>query len=117
VTNFTEAETRQRHIDSELAAAGCAGNNLPQVEEFALGTAEIVREATSRYGETRGIVDYVLVGTEGKPLAVVEARCTSRDPLVGKRQASDYADQILAKFGIAPFIFLTNGQEILFWNR
>src|SRR4030095_13900459 len=32
-------------------------------------------------------------------------------------QAADYADQILAKFGVAPFIFLTNGQEILFWDR
>ena len=70
MTNFTEAETRQRYIDSELAAAGWAGNNLSLVEEFALGSAEIVREDSSMYGEKRGFVDYVLVGKDGKPLAV-----------------------------------------------
>lgn len=32
-------------------------------------------------------------------------------------QAADYADAIKAKFGQDPFIFLTNGKEIQFWDR
>ena len=58
-----------------------------------------------------------MLGSDGKPLAVVEAKRTSRDELAGKRQAADYADAIKAKFGDDPFIFLTNGKEIQFWDR
>lgn len=114
---LTEAQTRQRYIDSQLAKAGWSNENYSVLEEFELEAASFVREGTPEYGEKQGFVDYVLLGKDGKPLAVVEAKRTSRDPIVGKRQAADYADQIQRKFGIAPFIFLTNGQEVLFWDR
>nr|WP_305891759.1 DEAD/DEAH box helicase family protein [Methylomonas sp. WSC-6] len=68
------------------------------------------------YGKDQ-FADYVLLGSDGKPLAVVEAKRTSRDELAGKRQAADYAEAIKAKTGIDPFIFLTNGKEIQFWDR
>lgn len=75
-----------------------------------------VAEPESDY-HSEQFADYVLLGSDNKPLAVVEAKRTSRDELAGKRQAADYADAIKAKFGHDPFIFLTNGKEIQFWDR
>lgn len=111
---LTEAQTRQRHIDRQLAEAGWGCDERTILEEFELGTKE---GGTPEYGEQHGFADYVLLGKDGKPLAVVEAKRTSRDSLAGKRQAADYADQIQRKFGVDPFIFLSNGQEIWFWDR
>lgn len=51
---------------------------------------------------------------DGKPLAIIEAKRTSRDSLAGQRQASDYSDRIREIYGVEPFIFLTNGREIWF---
>ena len=111
---LTEAQTRQRYIDAQLAKAGWGLDERSVLQEFALGLQE---DGSHAHGDTRGFVDYVLVGAHDRPLAVVEAKRTSRDPLAGKRQAADYADRIARKFGIDPFVFLANGQEILFWDR
>jgi type I restriction enzyme R subunit len=48
---------------------------------------------------------------------VVEAKRSSRSPIEGERQASDYADRIRETHGVDPFIFLANGNEIWFWHR
>jgi type I restriction enzyme R subunit len=53
----------------------------------------------------------------GSPIAIVEAKRTSRDPVVGQQQAEMYADDIKNQTGKDVFIFLTNGYEIWFWNR
>lgn len=107
-----ESVTRSSLIDQQLARAGWSKSRRTLIEEVLLQTAE----PDGAYGNGQ-FADYVLLGTDGKPLAVVEAKRTSRDELSGKRQASDYADAIKAKFGITPFIFLTNGKEIQFWDR
>ncbi|QXI58517.1 DEAD/DEAH box helicase family protein [Pseudomonas sp. OE 28.3] len=107
-----EAQTRAQVIDSQLAHAGWSVSRRTLVEEFLLKTAEPV----GNYGNEQ-FADYVLLGSDGNPIAVVEAKRSSRDELAGKRQAADYADSINAKFGNDPFIFLTNGKEILFWDR
>jgi len=107
-----EAQTRTEVIDSQLAHAGWSRNRRTLVEEFLLRTAE----SAGAYGNEQ-FADYVLLGSDGKPIAVVEAKRSSRDELAGKRQAADYADAIKAKFGGDPFIFLTNGKEIQFWDR
>jgi type I restriction enzyme R subunit len=111
---ITEVQTRQRHIDRQLAEVGWGSDERAILEEYELGTKE---DGAPEYGEKHGFADYVLLGKDGKPLAVIEAKRTSRDSLAGKRQAADYADQIKRKFGTDPFIFLTNGQEIWFWDR
>lgn len=108
----SEAATRIELIDSQLAHAGWSKNRLTLVEEFILKAAEPV----GSYGNEQ-FADYVLLGSDGKPIAVVEAKRSSRDELAGKRQAADYADAIKAKFVNDPFIFLTNGKEIQFWDR
>lgn len=75
-----------------------------------------VADNVGEYGRNQ-FVDYVLLDSDGVPIALVEAKRTSRDALAGKRQAADYADQIKRRFGVDPFIFLTNGTEIWFWDR
>ncbi len=67
--------------------------------------------------ESDGFADYILLDQHGKPLAVIEVKKSSRDELSGKNQAAEYADAILKKTGFDPFIFLTNGKEIQFWDR
>lgn len=111
-TSHNEARTRTEIIDSQLARAGWSRNRRTLVEEFFLKTAEPARGSG---GEQ--FADYVLLGLDGKPIAVVEAKRSSRDEIAGKRQAADYADSIKARFGVDPFVFLTNGREIQFWDR
>ncbi len=58
-----------------------------------------------------GFVDYVLLNTDGRPVAVVEAKKESIDPLSAKEQARAYA----ANLG-ASHIFLSNGLVHYYWN-
>jgi len=110
--NRNELITRTELIDTQLARAGWSKNRKLLLEEVLLRIAH----PEQSYGQNQ-FADYVLLGSDGKPLAVVEAKRSSRDELAGKRQASDYADLIKAKTGIDPFVFLTNGKEIQFWDR
>ena len=64
----------------------------------------------------KGFVDYVLWGDDGKPLALVEAKRTTRDPRVGQQQAKLYADCLEAQFGQRPVIFYSNGYEHWIWD-
>ena len=107
-----EAITRAQLIDAQLAHAGWSKSRRSLIEEFILSAQAL----EAGYGGQQ-VADYVLLGSDGKPLAVVEAKRSSRDELAGKRQAADYADAIKAKFGQDPFVFLTNGNEIQFWDR
>lgn len=106
-----ESETRTELIDRQLALAGWSSGRRSLVEEF------LVQSVEPGADDSKQFADYVLLGSDKKPLAVVEAKRSSRDELAGKRQATDYADVIKSKFGRAPFIFLTNGNEIQFWDR
>ena len=56
-----------------------------------------------------GYADYVLFGSDGKPLAVVEAKRTSKDPIIGKHQAELYADCLERQYGRRPVIYYSNG--------
>lgn len=115
----TEAETRRERIDAMLFAAGWDVNNLAQVaQEFDISVplAEGVAEARSPY-EGHQYSDYVLLGKDRKPLAVVEAKKTSKDAAIGREQAKQYCYNIQKQYdGILPFCFYTNGLEIHFWD-
>jgi type I restriction enzyme, R subunit len=52
-----------------------------------------------------GFVDYVLWGDDGKPLGLVEAKRTKREPRIGQQQAKLYADCLEKQFGQRPVIF------------
>lgn len=58
-----------------------------------------------------GKADYVLLDTNGRPLAIIEAKRFSKNPNLAQDQAKEYADSIHA-----PFVFLTNGEIIYFWD-
>ena len=68
-------------------------------------------EFESRYA------DYLLLDGNGDPLAVIEAKKTSKDPIAGQKQAEDYVNDIKKQTGKEIFIFLSNGYEIWFWNK
>ncbi|MBI2046471.1 MAG: type I restriction enzyme HsdR N-terminal domain-containing protein, partial [Parcubacteria group bacterium] len=58
----------------------------------------------------KGFIDYLLLDTKGFPLAVFEAKSQSKDPVVGKKQAEDYA-----KAKRCRFVILSNGDTHYFW--
>ncbi|MFD0619697.1 DEAD/DEAH box helicase family protein [Paenibacillus sp. GCM10027629] len=103
VDALSEAETRNRYIDLELKLAGWElGRDC--ISEVPV---EGMPNATGK-----GFVDYVLYGSNGKPLAVIEAKKTGVDPIVGSQQAKLYADCLENQYGQRPVIFTTNGFDI-----
>lgn len=58
-----------------------------------------------------GKADYVLLNQRGFPLAIIEAKRSAIEPYTAKQQALPYAKEIGS-----PFIFLTNGELIYFWD-
>lgn len=105
--DYTEAQTRDYFIDLLLKEAGWA-LDLPRDREFEV--------AGMPNAEGKGFVDYVLWGENGRPLAVVEAKRTRRDPRAGQQQAKLYADCLERQFGQRPLIYYTNGYEHWFWD-
>ena len=79
-TQRNEATTRTELIDTQLARAGWSKNRRTLLEEFVLKTTE-----PDDIYNIEQYADYVLLGTDGKPLAVVEAKRSSRDELSGCR--------------------------------
>jgi type I restriction enzyme R subunit len=63
-----------------------------------------------------GFVDYVLWGDDGKPLALVEAKRSRRDPIDGQHQAELYANALQQRYGQRPIIFLSNGYRHRLWD-
>ena len=102
--DYSEAETRRALIDVELARAG-----WPLEERRN-------REYRVAMPNTAGRADYVLWGDDNNPLAVVEAKRTTVDPLQGQQQAKLYADGLEATYGIRPLIFCTNGYKTWLWD-
>ena len=104
-------------IDALLRQAGWDPADKSQVrtEVHASGPdsmeerSSIIREDAVIYGSGR--CDYVLDCSNARPLAVVEAKRGNIDPYTAKQQALPYAKRIGA-----PFIFLTNGELIYFWD-
>lgn len=115
----SEAQTRSDLIDQHLALSGWNVKDPTQVvEEFDILTAlpEGVAEPRSRY-EGHQFSDYVLLGKDRKPLAVVEAKKSSRDAAIGREQAKQYCYNIQKQLGgELPFCFYTNGLETYFWD-
>ncbi len=112
---IVEAKIRQDQIDCQLARAGWSVASRQLIEEFAVRPGT-VREPDRTYKSTAEFADYALLDRLGRPIAIVEAKRSSRDALAGERQAADYADAIRAEHGVDPFVFLANGDEIWFWH-
>lgn len=107
VTEYSEVETRKLFIDLMLQDAGwelVGKDNVPLP-----GKAGTEIEVHGMPKQDVGYADYVLYGSDGKPLAVVEAKNTSKDPIIGKHQAELYADCLERQYGIRPVIYYSNG--------
>ncbi|MGN9765228.1 DEAD/DEAH box helicase family protein [Micromonospora sp. SD12] len=105
--DYDEAQTRDLFVDVLLKEAGWALDQ-PRDREFpVIGMPN---------GSGAGVVDYVLWGDDGKPLAVVEAKRARRDATAGQQQAKLYADCLEQTYGQRPVIFCTNGYEHWLWD-
>lgn len=120
----TEADARIV-IDDLLRQAGWDPADKSEIltEVHIRNTSSGVAEPIVTYGEKpsyqiqegdevpTGRADYVLLDRRGRPLAIIEAKSTAIEPYAAKQQALPYAKKIEA-----PFIFLTNGELIYFWD-
>lgn len=115
----TEAETRRELIDKNLHRAGWEVNDPSHVSiefDIYLGKSDIEDEFRTEFTDHQ-FVDYLLLGKDGKPLAVVEAKRTSKNAEIGREQALQYAKNIEKTLGgDRPFVFYTNGYETFFWD-
>ncbi|NUY03541.1 type I restriction endonuclease subunit R [Paraburkholderia youngii] len=115
----SEAQTRGELIDRQLALAGWNVKDPTQViEEFNIltGLSDGMDEPHT-FHEGRQFSDYVLLGKDRKPLAVVEAKRTSRDAALGREQAKQYCYNIQKQLGVdLPFCFYSNGHDTYFWD-
>lgn len=109
--DLSEFQTRKIYIDVDLKFMGWKfdGTDADVQEEYPVqGMAGVVGQM--------GYCDYVLFGKDGLPLAVIEAKRTSKDPNIGRKQAVLYADCLERKFGRRPMMFTTNGFETYYWD-
>ncbi len=107
IVDVNEDETRLQSIDFDLRDAGWSLDQPRDREYPVVGMPNTTGQ---------GFVDYVLWGADGLPLAVIEAKRTMRDALVGQQQAKLYADCLQAITGRRPVIFCTNGHERWLWD-
>src|SRR6266478_5381268 len=117
----TESVTRKEIIDIRLNEAGWSVADRTQViEEFFVSSGGDQGQQTPAVSDqscSREFSDYVLLGKNGKPIAVVEAKKSSTNAEIGREQAKQYCQNIHAgNGGELPFCFYTHGHEIFFWN-
>lgn len=111
-----EKLTRKEIIDNRLKKADWNVSDPTQViEEFDILLTEMTESSNPYAGHQYS--DYVFLGKDGKPLAVVEAKKTSVDAARGREQAKQYCYNIQSTLGVdLPFCFYTNGHDIYFWD-
>lgn len=109
---FNEAETRKHLIDVDLKEAGWFNLSEGRELEFPV----VGMPVTSDNPNGKGFVDYVLWDDNGMPLAVIEAKRTTKDIEVGKHQAFSYANCLEKMYQQRPIIFYTNGYETKIWE-
>ena len=111
--DFDEEQTRRFLIEDMLVSVGYnVGTEGTDTEEVGQ-EVEILHQPTKT---GKGFADYVIWNDDGKPLAVIEAKKTSKDSDLGKEQAKIYADGLEKMHDYRPIIFYTNGFDIYIWN-
>ena len=100
--DLSEYKTRKLYIDSMLEDAGWI-EGKDWINEYEIPGMPNKSEV--------GFADYVLMGDDGRILAVIEAKRTCVDVSKGRQQAKLYADLIEKRQKRRPVVFLTNGFE------
>lgn len=117
---FTSEADARINIDQLLREAGWDPADKQQVTTetgIALDVNEFSSASSSNLTDegpaTSALkkADYILRAVDGRPLAIIEAKRAAIDPYRAKQQALAYARAIGA-----PFIFLSNGDVIYFWD-
>ncbi len=102
MSDFSKETDARINIDDLLRQAGWNPADKSQV----------MTEVSAQMADgRRGRADYLLLNQRGRPLAVIEAKKRAIEPYVAKNQALPYAQKLEA-----PFIFLSNGELIYFWD-
>ncbi len=121
--DLNEAETRKKLIDVFLKSQGWDVNDNSKVRtEIDTKQSDFNKRRYLEVSETlkndleSKYADYLLLDDKGDPLAIIEAKRTTKDPIAGKKQAEEYAEDIFKQTEKPVFIFLTNGDEIWFYN-
>lgn len=107
--DISEIGTRQKYIDVDLKSLGWTFGKDIRTEFPVINLAD--KEGNN------GFADYVLFGDNGLPLAVIEAKRTSKDPNIGRQQAVLYAEALEKMYKQKPMIFTTNGFETYFSEK
>ncbi|ATU08595.1 type I restriction endonuclease subunit R [Methanohalophilus portucalensis] len=122
--DLNELETRKQKIDVLLKEHGWdISDRSKVVVEVDTKQSDFNKQVYKQVNETRKnkseskYADYLLLDDLGDPIAIIEAKRTSKDPVLGQKQAEEYADDIKAQIGKDVFIFLSNGYQIWFWDR
>ena len=106
---ISEYKTRKHYIDWDLALAGW------KMDENVLEEREVNGMPKGKDSDSGiGYIDYLLLGKDNRPLAIVEAKRTMYSPQKGIQQARLYARCLEEECGYKPPIFLTNGFETFF---
>ena len=112
-----EKLTRQEIINLRLKEAGWDVNDRTQVTEELHVDLSVVSDPQIPYNKRNEYSDYALLGSNGKPLAVVEAKRTSVDAQIGREQSKQYCYHIKETLSTElPFCFYTNGNDLYFWD-
>lgn len=111
-STFTEAETRMHLIDLALREAGW--DNLQEGKDLEFPVTGMPVTPDNPRGN--GACDYVLWDDNGLPLAVIEAKRTTKSPDAGRHQAWLYANALEARYSQRPLIFYTNGYKTYLWD-
>jgi type I restriction enzyme R subunit len=112
---FNEAETRTHLIDATLTEAGWQpGNRATGGYE---AEAKVIGMPLATNPKGNGYVDYVLWDDDGLPLALIEAKRTSKKTgEAARHQAQLYAGCLEEMYGRRPLIYLSNGYTTLLWD-
>ncbi|EQB40418.1 hypothetical protein M947_01075 [Sulfurimonas hongkongensis] len=111
---MNEAQTRTNLIDDELNKCGWDVKDITKViQEYEIKLDEYLPEF---FNKTKRYVDYALINRVGEVIAIVEAKREDKTLGSAKTQAHYYAQRIKKTQGFAPFIYITNGHEIEFWD-
>lgn len=111
---MNEAQTRINLIDDELIKCGWHIDDITKV--IREKEIEIDGHLPSFFDKTKRFIDYALLNKSGQIIAIVEAKRESKNIGSAKTQAEYYARRIKNTQGFAPFIYITNGHDIEFWD-
>jgi type I restriction enzyme R subunit len=114
VVKMNEAQTRANLINDELIKCGW---NIKDITKVILEyEIELDGDLPPFFDRTKRYVDYALLNKAGQIIAIVEAKREGKAVGLAKTQAEYYVRRIKNTQGFAPFVYITNGHEVEFWD-